>query len=134
MEEETVVDVERKLVGRTPYRYKLDLGMNTLPADSGFGKVGAKMDPRTGALMYDRYEDWITTEKHIKEEIKESNIRFSDDSSAVIHFQEDEEVHLDVEGGVKDHNARGIISVENRSRKDRIWDVDVDLSEETGIA
>lgn len=134
MEEETIIDVERKLVGRTPYKYQLTQEMNTLPADSGFGSAGAKMDPKTGALMYDKYEDWITKERHMKEEIKESNIRFSDESSAVIHFQEDEEARLGVDGTIIDHLARGVISVENRSQKDRIWDVMVDLDEETGIA
>ncbi|MFW3145785.1 MAG: hypothetical protein ACMUIE_03115 [Thermoplasmatota archaeon] len=134
MEEETIVDVERKLVGRTPYKYQLSANERTLPSDSGFGKVGAKMDPKTGALMYDRYEDWITKEKHFKEEIMESNIRFSDDSGAMIHFKEDEEVKLDIEGGIKSHRVFGVVSVENRSQKDRIWDVDVGLYEETGIA
>ncbi|MFO8051105.1 MAG: hypothetical protein R6V01_05330 [Thermoplasmatota archaeon] len=134
MEDETVIDVERKLVGRTPYKYKLTQEMSTLPADSGFGKVGAKMDPKTGALMYDKYEDWVTKERHMKEEIKESNIRFSEESGAVIEFKEDEEVHLNVDGTVKAHGTRGIISVNNRSEKDRIWDVNVEFEEDTGIA
>jgi hypothetical protein len=134
MEEETVVDVERKLVGRTPYHYHLDETVNTLPADSGFGAVGAKMDPRTGALMYDKYEDWITKERTFKEEIKQSNIRFSDDSGAMINFHEKEDVRLDIDGGVTEHIVKGKISVENRSDDDRIWDVDVAIHEETGIA
>jgi hypothetical protein len=134
MEEEKVVDVERKLVGRTPYHYQLVQGTTTLEADSGFGRVGAKMDPVTGALMYDKFEDWITREKTFKEEIKETNIRFSDDSGAMIVFDEQEAVQADVEGDVIDHVARGTVSVENRSDKDRIWDVDVGLHEETGRA
>ena len=63
MEEEKIVDIERKLVGRVPYAYDLKEGTTTLEADSGFGSVGAKMDPRTGALMYEKFEDWITKEK-----------------------------------------------------------------------
>ncbi|MBN1539252.1 MAG: hypothetical protein JW939_03840 [Candidatus Thermoplasmatota archaeon] len=134
MEEETIVDVERKLVGRSPYRYHLDKDTRTLPADSGFGAVGAKMDPKTGALMYDKYEDWITKEKIFKEEIKESNIRFSDDSSAVIIFREKENVRLSVDGEVVDHLSRGRVMLENRSEKDRIWDIRVGLHDDTGIA
>jgi len=134
MEDEKVVDVERKLVGRTPYKYQLGRDTTTLEADSGFGRVGAKMDPVTGALMYDRYEDWITKERTLKEEIKETNIRFSDESGAMIHFQEDETVRLDVEGNVVEHIAAGSVSVENRSSKDRIWDLEVGLNEETGVA
>ncbi len=134
MEEETVVDVERKLVGRTPYHYHLDDSVNTLPADSGFGAVGAKMDPITGALMYDKYEDWITKETTFQEEIKQSNIRFSDESSAMIHFHEKEKVLLDIDGLVKEHLTRGKMTVENRSDDNRIWDIDVGLHEETGIA
>ncbi|MGA1848670.1 MAG: hypothetical protein ACMUHB_04945, partial [Thermoplasmatota archaeon] len=134
MEEEKIVDVERKLVGRTPYKYQLSRDTTTLEADSGFGRVGAKMDPVTGALMYDKYEDWITKERSLKEEIKETNIRFSDDSGAMIHFQEDEKVKLDVDGNIIDHLAMGVVSVENRSGKDRIWDLEVGLYEETGVA
>jgi len=134
MEEETIVDVERKLVGRTPFRYHLDKDTSTLPADSGFGAVGAKMDPRTGALMYDKYEDWITKEKRFQEEIKQSNIRFSDDSGAIVTFREKEAVKLSLDGEVLEHLARGRVSVENRTEKDRIWDVNVGIHEETGIA
>ncbi|MGA1822977.1 MAG: hypothetical protein ACMUIG_10675 [Thermoplasmatota archaeon] len=129
-EEEKIIDVERKLVGRQPYHYALQAGTTTLEADSGFGKVGAKMDPKTGALMYERYEDWITKQKIIKEEIEESNIRFSDDSSAMIHFREKEEAHLAADGSVVDHKAVGIVSVENRSEKDRLWDISVGLRSE----
>ncbi|MGA1873545.1 MAG: hypothetical protein ACMUHY_07715 [Thermoplasmatota archaeon] len=134
MEEETIVDVERKLVGRSPFRYHLDKNMNTLPADSGFGAVGAKMDPRTGALMYDKYEDWVTKEKKFLEEVKRSNIRFSDDSGAIVNFREKERVKLSIDGEVLEHLARGKVSVDNRSEKDRIWDVGVAIHEETGLA
>ena len=129
-EEEKVIDIERRLVGRQPFKYKLESGTTTLEADSGFGKVGAKMDPKTGALMYEKYEDWITKQKTIKEEIAESNIRFSDDSSAIIHFREKEDLMLSPEGGIIDHKARGQVSVENISDKDRMWDIAVDLKPE----
>ncbi|MBN1389504.1 MAG: hypothetical protein JXA22_02565 [Candidatus Thermoplasmatota archaeon] len=134
MEEETIVEVERKLVGRKPFRYHLDKNTSTLPADSGFGKVGAKMDPRTGALMYDRYEDWITKEKTFKEEVKRSNIRFSDDSGAMVIFTEKENVSLSVDGDVIEHIAQGRVTLENRSEKDRIWDMNVALHDGTGLA
>lgn len=134
MEEETIVDVERKLVGRVPYHYDLNEGVTTLEADSGFGRVGAKMDPKTGALMYEKFEDWITKEKMIREEVVKSNIRFSDDSSAIIEFLESEKVHLGIDSSIRDHNASGILSVNNKSDKDRIWDVGVQFHEESGVA
>ena len=129
-DEEKVIDIERRLVGRQPFSYKLKEGTTTLEADSGFGKVGAKMDPKTGALMYEKYEDWITKQKTIKEEIEESNIRFSDESSAIVHFRESEELMLSPDGAVIDHRAKGNVSVENISDKDRMWDIAVDLRPE----
>jgi hypothetical protein len=134
MEDEEIVDIERKLVGRVPYAYRLQEGTTTLEADSGFGRVGAKMDPKTGALMYEKFEDWITKEKKVRTEVKESNIRFSKDSSAIIEFLESEKVHLGMDSSVRDHNSSGIISVNNRSDKDRIWDVEVSFHEEMGFA
>jgi len=133
MEEEKIVDVERKLVGRVPYTYKLKEGTTTLESDSGFGRVGAKMDPKTGALMYEKFEDWIIKEKTVRTEVSRSNITFSEDSSAVIEFLESEKVHIDQESTISDHVSSGIISVNNRSGKDRIWDVSVRLHDETGI-
>ncbi len=134
MEEEEIVDIERKLVGRVPYAYNLKKGTTTLEADSGFGRVGAKMDPRTGALMYEKFEDWITKEKKEREIIEEANIRFSDDSSAIIEFLESEKVHLGIDSSIRDHSSRGVISVNNRSEKDRVWDVGVGIHEESGVA
>ena len=134
MEDEKIVDIERKLVGRVPYFYGLKEGTTTLEADSGFGKVGAKMDPKTGALMYEKFEDWITKEKTIRQEIEITNIRFSKDSGAMIEFLESEKVHMGVDSSIRDHNASGIISLHNRSDKDRIWDVGVTFHEDMGIA
>jgi len=130
MEEEELIDVERKLVGRVPYRYKINDHATTLEADSGFGRVGAKMDPKTGALMYEKYEDWITKQRTIKEEIEKENIRFSDDSKAIIDMREREKATLSLEGDLVEHNAVGTISVHNLSDKDRIWDIDVGLRNE----
>jgi hypothetical protein len=134
MEDEEIVDIERKLVGRVPYAYHLDDGITTLEADSGFGRVGAKMDPKTGALMYEKFEDWITKEKTVRKEIKRSNIRFSDESSAIIDFLESEKAHLGIDSSIRDHSSSGVLSVNNRSEKDRIWDVNVKVHEESGIA
>lgn len=134
MEDEEIVDIERKLVGRIPYAYNLNEGTTTLEADSGFGKVGAKMDPKTGALMYEKFEDWITKEKTVRKEIKKSNIRFSDESSAIIEFLESEKVHMGIDSSLREHSSSGVLSVNNRSEKDRIWDVDVKVHEELGIA
>ena len=127
MTEEQIIDVERKLVGRTPYHYHLDANETTLRADSGFGKVGAKMDPKTGALMYERYEDWITKQMLQKEEKERESIRFSKGSKAMITFQEKEKVLMAQDGNITEHLAGGLVSVENLSAKDRIWDIDVGL-------
>ena len=127
MMEEEIIDVERKLVGRTPYHYHLDANETTLKADSGFGKVGAKMDPKTGALMYEQYEDWITKQMLQKEEKERESIRFSKDSKAMITFQEKEKVIMAQDGNIIEHLAGGLVSVENLSAKDRIWDIDVGL-------
>lgn len=134
MDEEYVVDVERKLIGRIPYRYELSKGTTTLEADSGFGRLGAKMDPRTGALMYDRFEDWITKERVHKEEVKKANIRFSAESGAMVQLEEEESVQMSLDGEVRGHETRGVLSVLNRSDKDRIWDVDVGVQEGSGAA
>jgi len=130
MEEEQVIDVKRRLVGRVPYRYQLDKNARTLEADSGFGRVGAKMDPRTGALMYEKFEDWIVKQKIMREEIKESNIRFSEDSSAIVDIREKEEGRFALDGTILEHSARGVLSVFNRSDKDRIWDIEVGVRSE----
>ncbi len=127
MEEGEIIDVERKLVGRTPYHYHLDAKETTLKADSGFGKVGAKMDPKTGALMYEQYEDWITKQMLMKEEKERESIRFSKDSKAMITFKEKEKVIMAQDGRVLEHMAGGLVSVENLSAKDRLWDIDVGL-------
>ena len=64
MEEEEIVEVERRFLGRVPYEYEGLREKTILEADSGFGEAGAKLDPRSGALMYDKFGDIY--KKHIK--------------------------------------------------------------------
>lgn len=143
MEEEVEIEVKRELVGRKPYEYP-DLEEKTeIPADSGFGEAGAKLDPSTGALMYDKYED-ITLKRRIQREQepvlepeplpKPSSIQFSKDSHAMIHIKEDEDASISADGRIKSHSAHGIISVRNLSDTDRLWDIDVMLREDSGLA
>ncbi|MDG6225739.1 MAG: hypothetical protein QCI82_09525 [Candidatus Thermoplasmatota archaeon] len=130
MEEEQIIDVERRLVGRVPFKYHLNKNARTLESDSGFGKVGAKMDPKTGALMYEKYEDWIHKQKVFREEVKETNIRFSKDSQAIIDIRERVNGSLAFDGSVIDHSSKGVVTIFNRSDRDRLWDIDVGIRSE----
>jgi hypothetical protein len=151
-EEEIIVKKERRLVGRKPYEYPELRGIGEIPGDVGYGRAGAKLDPATGALMYDKYED-IALKRKIQREIaklvesepqapepepksepKHTSIEFSDDSQAMIHFSEEEDVVLSANGKLKDHTTRGVVLVRNLSDKDRLWDIDVMLSDKSGIA
>ena len=70
MEEETKVGkVEREFVGRVPYEYHMDQTVTSLETDSGFGEAGAKLDPSTGALKYDRFADHVIEERILKQVI-----------------------------------------------------------------
>jgi hypothetical protein len=136
-EEEIVVKTETKLVGRKPWEYPSLEGENELKPDTGFGKAGAKLDPSSGALKYDKYED-IEYKRKIrrerKPEPKPSGIEFSKDSQAIIHIKEDEDVNLAASGELSSHSANGIVSVRNLSDTDRLWDINVELSEERNVA
>ena len=57
MEEGKRYKVRTELVGRVPYEYKIKPNVFYLESDSGFGQAGAKLDPKTGALMHDKYQD-----------------------------------------------------------------------------
>ncbi len=133
-EEEKVVRIERQFVGRVPYEYIFDETFTTLEADSGFGEAGAKLDPSTGALKYDRYDERMIEERFKRQRLEPpTRIHFSDDSKAMIHFKEEEETSYSSKGNLTSHSAKGIVSVMNLSEKDRIWDVDVKVIEESGI-
>ncbi|MCK5559267.1 MAG: hypothetical protein KAJ51_01690, partial [Thermoplasmata archaeon] len=120
--------------GRVPFEYKNTVDYTIVEPDSGYGTAGAKLDPRTGALMYDRYEDIYGKQHVTKEDMKEDLIEFSKDSQAMIHLKEEFETIFSAKGDVRRHIGKGVISVRNLSDKDRLWDVDVWLREETGIA
>jgi hypothetical protein len=141
-EEEIVIKKERRLVGRKPWEYPDLQGITELLPDTGFGKAGAKLDPSSGALKYDKYED-IELRKRLQRQKPEpepipeprpSSIRFSLDSHAMIHIKEDEEVSIASNGQLQDHFARGTLSVRNLSDKDRLWDINVMLREDSGLA
>ncbi len=142
MEEEVVITRERRLIGRKPWEYPELTDQIEVSADTGFGEAGAKLDPSSGALKYDKYED-IELRKRLqraepepkpKPEPKPSAIRFSLDSHAQIHIKEDEEVSIAANGHLQDHSTRGMLSVKNLSDKDRLWDINVMLREDTGLA
>jgi hypothetical protein len=135
MEEEEIVKVERRFLGRVPYEYEGLRETTILEADSGFGEAGAKLDPRSGALMYDKFGDIYKKQKIMREEQqKPRGVQFSRDSQAMIHFKEDEEATMGPSGLMKVHSARGIVSVRNLSDKDRLWDILVRLQDENGVA
>ena len=155
MEENIDIKVERRLVGRKAYEYDRVRDVSVLEADSGFGDAGAKLDPRTGALMYDKYAETVTKSRIIREEepipepepqpqpqaqlppeppVRSEGIRISSDSNAMIHFKESEDVVLSGTGALKSQSTTGIVSVENLSDDDRLWDIFVKLREQTGIA
>jgi uncharacterized repeat protein (TIGR01451 family) len=148
MEEKIDVRIERRLVGRKPYEYEHLRDPTLLESDSGFGDAGAKLDPRTGALMYDKYADTVTKTKiitddlppepepqvELKPPVKYEGIKFSTDSMAMINIKESEEVILSPTGKLKDHSMVGTISVQNLSDDDRLWDIFVKLRDENGVA
>jgi len=132
------VRTERRLVGRVPFEYKELETMTTLKPDSGFGQAGAKLDPRTGALMYDKHTDVTVKTRVAKDPAKRpvdyGGVRLSSDSMAMIHIREDEETLLSPIGKVKKHSAGGVVSVRNLSDTDRMWDIFVELRDENGMA
>jgi hypothetical protein len=137
-EEEIVVARERRLVGRKPWEYPSLEGVSELQPDTGFGEAGAKLDPSSGALKYDKFEDIELKRKIRRERMREPEpqrgIEFSADSHAMIHIKEDEDVRISPNGDLIAHDARGIVSVRNLSDTDRLWDIDVNLHEESGVA
>jgi hypothetical protein len=143
MEEEVkrIVKVEREFVGRVPYEYEMTPDVRTLEADSGFGRAGAKLDPKTGALKYDKFQDRMYEETLRKAKAKpkpkpepvETGVAFSKDSRAMVHIKEEEDTVLDPNGELRGHRATGIISVVNLSDKDRIWDVGVRFTDKKNL-
>jgi len=121
--------VEKRLVKKVPFKYTYDRDMTVLSPDPGISRVGAKIDARTGALMYEYYEEWVKREMAEKKEREERSILFSEESNAVINFEESEIAEIDQQGETISHRVEGAFRVINRSTSDRLWDVYVELDE-----
>ena len=134
MEEKVEVDVQRHFMGRVPYVYERIRNVTTLEPDSGFGRAGAKLDPRTGALMYDKFGETVTKRTIIEPEPEPSGVRFSNDSMAMIHIKENEDALLTHTGQLNMYSAQGVVSVQNLSDNDRLWDILVKLMDENDLA
>ncbi len=146
MSEDDEVEIKRRLVGRIPYKYEELRDYSHLKPDSGFAQAGAKLDPNTGALMYDKYEDTVIQKEIIREvvvppkprvevpRITPSAIKFSNDSRAMIQLKEEEDIIISPSDKLKMHSTRGTVSIINLSDNDRLWDIDVNLHDETDLA
>jgi len=64
-----------------------------------------------------------------KKEREERSILFSEESNAVINFEESEIAEIDQQGETISHRVEGAFRVINRSTSDRLWDVYVELDE-----